>query len=248
MVDLICLRDVSLELPIFKSGGQLLRSTLVNWFARNPLDCEADTFTALNNVSLNVASGERLGLVGANGAGKSTLLRVMAQVYPPTTGQVSVNGSVQTTFDLSLGFQPDATGRENILSRLLLDGLSKKECDMLVGKIVDFSEVGHFIDWPLRTYSMGMITRLAFSIATEHRADVLLMDEIIGAGDASFQLKATKRLEDFMRGGSSLVLASHSDDLIRQYCDRAAWIDGGVVRECGAVNEVLNEYHKSGLR
>lgn len=200
------------------------------------------TVTALNGVSLTINRGDRVGLVGHNGAGKSTLLRVMAGIYYPTSGQCDVRGRISTLFTNFLGLNADATGLENIIFSALALGMSRKEIERLLPEIVEFSELGDFVHVPVRSYSSGMRTRLGFSVATSLRAEVLLIDEVIGAGDRRFQRKARARLENMLGVVNTLVIASHSDDLLKKFCTQAVWLEHGHLRAMGPVEEVLQQF------
>ena len=169
--------------------------------------------TALEDVSFELKAGDRLGLVGSNGAGKTTLLKVLYGIYEPTGGRVETRGRIDALFNIDLGFRQEATGRRNIILRGLINGWSSREIERRVDEIVAFSELGDFIDMPLKTYSAGMSTRLAFAIATSFEPEILLMDEWIGAGDKNFQGKAKGRLEEMVTKAGIIVLASHDDTL-----------------------------------
>lgn len=197
---------------------------------------------ALEDISFTLNRGERLGLIGANGAGKSTLLRVLAGIYMPTSGSCRVEGRISTLFTNNIGLAPEATGYENILLMGSLLGIGRRGAQALIPEIEDFSELGEYLHMPLRTYSSGMRTRLGFAIATSIRPDVLLVDEVIGAGDKSFQEKAARRIHNMFAAAGVLVLASHSPDVIRRFCDHAVWLEFGCVRAIGSVDEVMSSY------
>ncbi len=205
------------------------------------------TVTALDNVNLFIASGQRVGLIGHNGAGKSVLLKVMAGIFLPTSGVCEVRGKISTLFSNSLGINADATGLENITMYGLTLGLSRKEIEERIPEIIEFSELGEYIHMPIRTYSAGMRTRLSFSVSTCISPDVLLIDEVIGAGDSAFQAKARDRLNRAMNIANTLVVASHSSELIRLFCDSALWMHNGAVRAFGEVNEVLGKFQTEGM-
>jgi len=238
----IVLKDISVNFPI---QGTQLHGSKASWF--NKLTQRKEYYSALNEFSLTVREGDRVGLVGLNGAGKSTLLRVMGGIYTPSSGSVTVNGNVSSLFDLSTGFEMELNAIENIKVRLLLLGLNKDEIRDLTGEIVAFSELGDFIYQPIRTYSAGMFLRLAFSVSTCINPDILLADEIIGAGDHIFAQKAQQRLKRMMENGKTSVLATHSTELIYTYCDRVVWLNKGVVVMDGLVDEVMPLYLKAAL-
>ncbi len=207
------------------------------------------TFWAVNDVSINVQKGEVFGFIGDNGAGKSTLLKVVARVLRPTKGRVIVRGKVAPLLELGAGFHPELTGKENIFLNGALLGYSHGEMQEKYQQIVDFSELGGFIDAPIRTYSTGMYARLGFSVATAHEPDILIVDEILGVGDESFQQKCADRIAQFRQNGTSILLVSHSMELIEKMCQRAAWLDHGKLMVMGEPAQVIQAYReKSRLR
>src|SRR5271166_3323253 len=199
-------------------------------------------FEAVKNVSFQVSKGEMLGLIGRNGSGKSTLLKIVAGVYRPTAGNVEVKGSLAPLIELGAGFHHELTGRENILLNGLLMGYSKREMQEREQRIVDFAEIGDFIDSPVKQYSSGMYMRLAFSVATEIDPDVLLIDEILGVGDAPFQQKCFDRIRSFRQAGKTIMFVTHSMHQVAKYCDRAILIDHGSVMADGHPDEVIPIY------
>lgn len=186
--------------------------------------------TALDGVSFELEAGDRLGLVGANGAGKTTLLKVLYGIYEPTAGSLDIRGKVDALFNINLGFRPEATGRRNILLRGLINGWTETEIAERAEEIIEFSELGEFIDMPFKSYSQGMAARLAFAIATTLEPEILLMDEWIGAGDASFQKKATDRMNQLAEKAGIIVLASHNQELLKKTCNRVLELEKGSVR------------------
>jgi len=227
----LTLESVSIAFPIFGSRSMSLRHTLAcaATGGRIGRDAGVTVVEALRDVSLDLREGDRLGLVGHNGAGKSTLLRVMAGVYPPTTGRYSRHGTISSLIDPMLGIEPDATGYENILLRGLIHGISRQEMGRLVPLIAEFSGLGPYLDMPVHTYSTGMVMRLGFSIATSVRSDILLMDEWLSVGDAEFSERAQERLRHLIDNTAILVLASHSTDLISRECERVIELSHGAV-------------------
>lgn len=199
-------------------------------------------FWALDDVSMLIKRGEVFGLVGKNGAGKSTLLKVIAKVLRPTKGNVKVYGKIAPLLAVGAGFHPELTGRENIFFNGALLGYSKEEMNSVYREIVDFSEIGQFIDAPVRTYSSGMFARLAFSAATAHMPELLIVDEVLSVGDAGFQQKCNLRIRNFQEKGATIILVSHGMDTIEQMCHRAAWIDHGKLRAIGLTKEVITAY------
>jgi ABC-2 type transport system ATP-binding protein/lipopolysaccharide transport system ATP-binding protein len=243
----IILTNASVEIPVFAVGNTSLKTTLLRKAVGGRFAQTGSSLiiNALNNVSIEVRDGQRIGLVGQNGAGKSTLLRVLAGVYPPTSGQVQVVGRISPMFDISLGMSPDLTGIENVKVCGALWGLSRSEIAAGIDDIVDFTELGDYLKIPVRTYSAGMLLRLAFAIATLRQPEILLLDEVIGVGDASFMAKAKARLEKIVSKAQILVVSSHSDSIIRDLCEKVIWLDKGSVAAFGAVDEVLAAYNAS---
>lgn len=200
---------------------------------------------ALKNISVSIKPGERVGLIGHNGAGKSTFLKAVAGLYPISSGKSEVIGTVRSLFDIGLGFEPDATGRENILYRGLLLGLSPQFMRSIEQEIVDFTDIGEFIDYPVRTYSAGMQVRLAFAISTAVGGDILLLDEIIGAGDATFIQKAKKRILKLVDEAEIMILASHDFSTLKSICSRSLVFDHGKLIFDGPTHAAIDHYLKS---
>ena len=201
-----------------------------------------EEFYALRDVSLKVEKGEFYGLIGLNGSGKSTLLKVIAGVYKPSMGSVTVNGSIAPLIELGAGFDMDLTARENIYLNGTVLGLTPKNIDSKFDEIVEFSELRDFLDVPLKNYSSGMVSRIAFSIATITKPDILIADEILSVGDFMFQQKCEKRMAELMSGGTTVILVSHSIDQIERMCDRVTWLEKGRVRMTGTTAEVCAAY------
>jgi ABC-type polysaccharide/polyol phosphate transport system ATPase subunit len=220
------------------TGRQLLRTHIVRWFGAT----HQEPFYALRDVSFRMEEGESLAIVGSNGAGKSTLLSLTAGLALPDQGRVQVNGRVAALLELGAGFHPDLTGAENLVLNAALLGLSRRRTRELFDHIVDFSGIRESIDDPLRTYSSGMIMRLAFSIAIQSEPEILLIDEVLAVGDASFQEKCREALASFRRAGKSLLFVSHSGAAVREMCERAIWIDHGSVMMDGRAGAVLDAY------
>lgn len=248
MTACIELKNVNLDIPIFDvsrsfrtsmfkycTGGRIIensgKSGIVN-------------IRALEDITFSLQKGDRLGLVGHNGAGKTTLLRVLAGVYKPSQGKIRCNGKITSLFNMSIGMDLDDTGFENISTVGMYLGMTRKEIAEKREDIIAFSGLGDFIGLPVRTYSSGMLVRLSFAIATTLDPEILLMDEGIGAGDAQFAEGARARLEAFYSKLDTLVIASHSDDLIRQLCNKAVLLEHGRMIAYGAVEEILRIYHK----
>jgi ABC-type polysaccharide/polyol phosphate transport system ATPase subunit len=240
----IALKDVSIQIPIYDIGGSSLRKTIINKtiggrFAQSGSHLIVD---ALKDISFEAHDGDRIALIGNNGAGKSTLLRVVSDVYPVTSGTVQVVGDVSPMFDATLGMSMDATGIENIWICGRLWGLSPTQIKNSLDDISDFTELGDYLNVPVRTYSSGMMLRLAFAIATVRDPEILLLDEVVGVGDASFFEKAFNRLQGIIRRSQILLLASHSDAILRVVCDKAIWLDHGKLVQYGEFEEVVAAY------
>ena len=237
-------RDISVLFPLYHGNTRSLKKLLVAAASGRLTEDQQHRVVvrALSDISFSLTSGERLGLVGSNGAGKTTLLRTLAGIYEPVTGRVRVHGALNAMLDPSLGMNTDLTGRENILLRGLYSGLSRPMLKRLEDDVIAFAELSDFIDLPVRIYSAGMVVRLGFALATAIRPRILLMDEWFLAGDAAFMDKARARLEDMVRGADILVLSTHSDTVIREWCTRVIWLEKGRVRADGPVAEIMDLY------
>lgn len=205
-------------------------------------------FWALRDVSFQIRRGERVGLIGANGAGKSTTLKLISRILQPTSGRVRVNGRVTALLELGAGFHPDLTGRENILLSGAVMGLTSREIRRKLDEIVEFAEIGDFIDVPVRDYSSGMYLRLAFSAVAHLDPEILLLDEIFAVGDQAFQQKSQERLRELRNRGITIVFVSHNADAVLQTCERAIWLEKGQVRAFGDVSAVSAAYYEDTLR
>ena len=198
----------------------------------------------LKNINLTIKRGETVALIGVNGSGKSTLLKLMTKIIYPTKGKIEVSGKLTSLLELGAGFHQDFSGRENIYFNASIFGLSKNEIDKRIDRIIEFSELGDFIDSPVRTYSSGMYMRLAFSVAINVDADILLIDEILAVGDQHFQDKCLNKMLELKKQGKTMVFVSHSEDSVKFLCDRTIWLNNGVVKMDGKTNEVLKNYSK----
>ena len=198
----------------------------------------------LKNISLNIRKGETVALIGVNGSGKSTLLKLMTKIIYPTSGNIKIDGKLTSLLELGAGFHPDFTGRENIYFNASIFGLTAAEIDKRVGDIIQFSELGDFIDNPVRTYSSGMYMRLAFSVAINVDAEILLIDEILAVGDQHFQEKCFAKLQELKESGKTIVIVSHALSSIKELCDRAIWIYEGEIKMDGKTEKVVEEYLK----
>ena len=245
MTTYIELRDVTVEFPIYGGSSRSLKKTLVHYGSGGRISQDASDricVQALRDVDLDFDHGDRVALVGPNGAGKTTLLRVLAGIYEPTVGTVRQEGRIVPLFDASLGMDIEATGYENITLRGLILGLDAQQIRDRTEEIADFTELGEYLAMPARTYSSGMLLRLAFAISTCIDPEILLMDEWIGVGDARFLQKAEARMNSIVDRSSIVVIASHSEDIIRRLCTKAVYLEGGQVKSCGPTEEVLREY------
>lgn len=201
-----------------------------------------NSFLALNKINLEVKQGEIFGILGRNGAGKSTLLKVVSKVLIPTEGRVWTKGYISPLLQLGAGFHSELTGRENIFLNATLLGHSQNEIKEKLDEIIDFAEIGQFIEAPLRTYSSGMQARLGFSVATAWKPDILILDEVLSVGDAAFQEKCFNRMASFRNSGATVLIVSHSVDQIRSHCQRALWLDRGEIKEIGDADQICNFY------
>lgn len=232
------LDDVSVQYRVPRAQGMTFKA----WAAGRAWRQGYFSHDALRGVSLEIAPGEALAVIGANGSGKTTLLRVIARVMSPTSGRVRVRGRVAPILDVVGALHPELTGRENILLNGTLLGLSRKATEARLERIVDFAEVGPFIDAPTRTYSAGMVARLGFAVASDTDADILVIDEALGVGDERFQRKCAARIEAILAGGSTFILVSHDMHTVRRLCSRALWLDAGQVQASGNADDVIASY------
>lgn len=241
----IKLNNASVEFPIFNANGRSLTSRLLQVATGGLLDSDPQghvVVKALDSLSFQIQPGERVGLIGHNGSGKSTLLRTLGRVYQPSQGTAKIVGRLSSLIDISLGINPEATGRENIYIRASLLGLSKSEIGAKFEEIVEFSELGNFIEMPVRTYSSGMHLRLAFAVSTVVSPEIILMDEWLSVGDESFRLKAEARLRGLIELSEILVIASHSKELLREVCSRGIWLEHGKIKMDAPIEEVIEAY------
>jgi lipopolysaccharide transport system ATP-binding protein len=237
-------QNVTVSFPLYHGESRSLKKTV---FAAASGRLGQDNkhrlvVEALRNVSFSLKTGDRLGFIGSNGAGKTTLLRTMAGIYEPVIGSITIDGAMTALLDPGQGMNFDLTGNENIRLRALFNGYSDAEITQLQADVAEFAELDQFVDLPVRTYSSGMVIRLGFALATAIKPQILLMDEWILAGDASFMGKARHRLETMVRGAEILVLSSHNAEIIMQWCNRVIWMDRGQVRADGAPKEILAAY------
>jgi len=243
----IKLENASVEFEIFEASSRSLKRQLIQTATGGRLHSNAHqrvVIKALANVSFSFKSGEKIALIGHNGAGKSTLLRVLTRIYIPTSGKATIEGRVSSLIDISLGMDQESSGRENIFIRGALLGQSKKEIHEQLDEVIEFSELGQFIEMPIRTYSSGMSMRLAFAISTILKPEILIMDEWLSVGDEHFTNKAEGRMNSLLEKTEILILASHSFDLIRKTCSRALVLQHGSVVFDGDVEAAIGYYHQ----
>lgn len=241
----ITFKNVSIEFPVFNATGRSLTSSILKVATGGKLDADPNgriLVRALSDISFSLDDGDKVALLGHNGAGKSTMLRALGGVFAPSKGMASIDGEVGSLIDISLGINPEATGRENVFIRGQLLGLTKQEIAAKYEEIVDFAELGDFMEMPVRTYSSGMHLRLAFSVSTVVRPEILLMDEWLSVGDADFQHRAENRLRNLVSGTKILAIATHSRELVESVCNRAIWLEHGQIKMDGPVSVVAPAY------
>lgn len=234
----IMVQNVTKSFKLYYDKPSTLKERLVFWNKK-----KADFHVVLKDISLNIKKGESVALIGVNGSGKSTLLKLMTKIIYPNKGKIITNGKLTSLLELGAGFHPDFTGRENIYFNAAIFGLTKQEIDKRLNDIIEFSELGEFIDSPVRTYSSGMYMRLAFSVAINVDAEILLIDEILAVGDAHFQEKCFHKLEELKNSNKTIVIVSHSLDSVKKLCTRFVWLHEGEIRQDGD-DKVIDEYMK----
>lgn len=249
---MIKLKKVHLRFPVMNYVSHSFQRALYNkvggMLGRDVGDGSYTFVSALRDVTLELADGERLGVIGHNGAGKTSLLRLITGVYPPTQGTVEVNGKVNALTNVTMGMDSNASGRKNIVFRLVFMGYPFVQAREAVDEIIDFSELGDFIDLPMRTYSTGMFLRLAFAISTHFAPEILVLDEVLSAGDLSFQKKALQRIRELMGRSRVIVLAAHNLKTIKEYCSRAIILSQGAVAAEGSPEEMVKMYSEIAVK
>lgn len=241
----IHLENVSVEFPVFNAASRSLKNKVLSAVTGGAIDRRHDghiIVRGLDDVTLSIGPGERVGLVGHNGAGKTTLLRVLSGIYTPTAGTATIDGEVVSLINIALGIDPEMTGRENIRLRAAMMGMTRAETKAQFDDIAEFTGLGGYLDMPFRTYSTGMQLRLAFAVSTSVRPQVLIMDEWLSTGDEDFRVKAQTRLREIVEATEILVLASHNRALVEQNCTKVVWLEHGRLRMVGAPQEVLVRY------
>lgn len=235
--NVIEVHDITKSFKVYSDRGKTLKERLVT-----PGRNKAEMRQVLNGISFNVKKGEAIGIIGKNGCGKSTTLKLLTRIIYPDSGSIELKGRVSSLLELGAGFHPDMSGRENIYLNAAIFGLTKKEIDKKLDDIINFSELEDYIENPVRTYSSGMYMRLAFAIAINVEADILLIDEILAVGDISFQKKCFEKLKEIKRAGTAIVIVSHSLDQIEKICDKCIWIENGVIKEVGRSKKISDDY------
>lgn len=239
------LENAAVSYPLFDVKSRSLKANFVRLTTGGVVSSESKVVTvdALKNINLDLQHGDRIALIGHNGAGKSTLLKTMAGIYEPTIGSVKSYGKIASLLDINLGVNPESSGRENIYTRGMLLGMSKKEINNTIDDIIDFTDLADFIDLPVRTYSSGMAVRLAFAISTAVKPDILLLDEVVGAGDANFMEKARKRILQLIESVGILVFSSHSEADCKSFCTKGAVMNAGEIVFLGDINDAYEYYN-----
>ena len=235
----IKIENMTKTFKLFYDKPNTLKERLVFWNKK-----KVDKRTVLDNINLEIKKGDTVALIGTNGSGKSTLLKLMTKIIYPTSGKITVNGKLTSLLELGAGFHPDFTVRENIYFNASIFGLTAAEIDKRIDTIIEFSELGDYIDSPVRTYSSGMYMRLAFSIAINVDAEILLIDEILAVGDQHFQDKCYTKLEQLKKEKKTIVIVSHSLPSVKKLCDRSVWIYNGKIKMDGETSKVIDEYLK----
>ncbi|MBN8228234.1 ABC transporter ATP-binding protein [Corallococcus macrosporus] len=247
--DAIVIQDVvkNFRKKTIRGEYTTFKSELVRWLRgqRNAASQGGRFIESLRGVNLRIPKGQTVAILGRNGSGKSTLLKLITGIYAPTSGTIQVNGRISALLDLGAGFHPDFSGRENILINGIILGMSRAEVRAKMDDIIAFSELGEFIDEPVRTYSSGMYMRLAFSVATHVDPDILIIDEILAVGDEHFSKKSLAKMTEFKRLGKTIVLVTHDMSTVERWCDQAAWLDGGRIRRVGTPAEIAAEYRQA---
>lgn len=244
-MSLIQLKNVSVEFPIYNSTSRSLKNRVLSIATGGKIERRTDRLVivrGLDNISMTFHDGDRIGLIGHNGSGKTTLLRVLSGIYTPTHGSAVIQGDCVSLINISLGIDPDATGRENIRLRSAMMGMSPNEISEKLDEIAEFSGLGDFLDVPFRTYSTGMQLRLAFATSTAVRPEILIMDEWLSTGDEDFKDRANARMRELVDSTNILVLASHSRQLMQTNCNRIIWLEHGKVKMDGSPDDVLTAY------
>jgi ABC-2 type transport system ATP-binding protein len=239
---IIRLENVSIRYQVPRERIRTFKEYAIHWLQRK---VQFQSFWALKEVSLEVTKGEVMGIIGQNGAGKSTLLKLIARVIRPSIGRVWVKGKVSPLLELGAGFHPELTGRENVFLNGAMLGFTRKDIEQRFERIVNFAELESFIDAPMRTYSSGMWARLGFAVATDIQPEILIVDEVLSVGDEAFQRKCFQRIASYQAQGTTILLVTHSMQLVLDMCQRAAWLDHGHLMALGCAEQVVHSYRQS---
>lgn len=243
----IDLQNVCINFPVFNISARSFKKRFLRAATGGAVVEDARQYVivnALNDFSLSLRDGDRIGLVGHNGSGKSTFLRLLAKIYEPTAGQICIDGRISPMLDIMHGIEIEFTGHENIVTRGILFGLTRAQIKEKIEEIKEFSGLGDYLSMPLRTYSSGMMVRLAFAISTCIKPDILLIDEVFGAGDADFMTKARSKMVSLLQQSSIVVMATHADSLIHEFCNKVLLLESGRIKFFGNVNEGMQLYHQ----
>ena len=240
------LKNLSIKFRAYHNNAPSIKDFFLNLF-RGSKHHEHDDFWALKNISLQIKAGDRVGILGNNGAGKSTLLKTLCGVYQPSVGSLSLVGSIAPLLEIGAGFHPEFTGRENIYLNGAILGFTKKDLKKIEPEVIAFAQIEDFIDTPVKYYSTGMYMRLAFSLATAMKPNILVLDEIFAGGDAAFLNKAKKRMAELINQSDIMILVSHDHKLVQSLCNRVIWLDHGELVEDGVPEQVINKYLKAKL-
>lgn len=242
----VTLDDVSMRFRLYTTGGRSIKETVVNFLARRDYGPTHADIAALADINLHVGEGERVGVIGDNGAGKSTLFKVIARIYPPSSGTVSHLGFLVPLLEVGIGFNPELSGHENVFMTGAIMGLGRRQMARKVDAIFDFAELHDFRDTPLKYYSTGMTQRLAFTVATEIEPEILLLDEVFSTGDVHWLKKAQQRMQGLIDRARIFMLVSHDMEQVKRYCERVIWLQQGRIVADGSPDEVVPEYMAAG--
>lgn len=240
------LRNVFVEFPIFNMSSRSFKKHFLRLATGASISQDKNDHVivrSLNNITLSIKHGDRIGLIGHNGSGKSTFLKLLSRIYEPTDGDIKIDGTVSPMLDLELGIEGEFTGYDNIMMRGTILGMPRKKIKVHMQEIAELTGLGDYLSMPVRTYSSGMKVRLAFAISTSINPDILLIDEVFGAGDAAFMTKAREKMTSLVNQSSIVVIATHADELIKEFCTKALLLEGGRIKYFGAVEKALEIYH-----
>lgn len=240
----IKLSKVNLTYPLYGTSARSFKTSLIRRTvgAGFNQDSRIIQVNALRDIDLELSDQDRLGIIGHNGSGKTSLLKVIAHIYEPTSGKIELSGSIQSLFDIMLGMDSELSGYENIFLRGIILGYTRKQIDKMIPEIEEFAELGDYLKMPVKSYSAGMMIRLAFGIVTSVQSDILLIDEIVNAGDSKFMAKARERIQRLVNQSAIMVMTTHDHSIVRQWCNKVLWLENGHMKMLGAVDEVLEKF------